>query len=127
MSVLKKECGEKIPERFMRSALLLGREGMSRLFRASVLLFGVGGVGSFAAEALARAGIGCLSLVDADEVSESNINRQLIALGNTVGKKKTSVMKERVLAINPDAEVLEYPLFYTEENASFLIFPHMIM
>lgn len=105
------------PERFGRTALLLGAAGVDRLRRARVLLFGLGGVGSYTAEALARAGIGQITLVDADKVSLSNINRQLIALSSTVGMDKTAVMKARILDINPKAEVTAYPLFYGPETA----------
>lgn len=90
---------------------------MDRLKAARVALFGVGGVGSYAAEALARSGIGALLLVDADEVSLSNINRQLVALHSTVGMKKTQVMLDRILDINPEICVEQAQLFYTAENA----------
>lgn len=103
--------------RTQRTALLLGREPVARLQDAHVAVFGVGGVGSFAAEALARAGVGTLTLVDDDCVSESNINRQLIALGSTVGKPKTEVMAERIRDINPEAAVLCRREFFSEENA----------
>ncbi len=104
-------------EQFVRTAYLLGDEAVERLKRSSVILFGVGGVGSFCAEALARAGIGKLCLVDPDAVSESNLNRQLVALRSTIGRNKAEVMKERIADINPLAEVTAMSLFYLPENA----------
>lgn len=104
-------------EQFVRTAYLLGDEVVERLKRSSVILFGVGGVGSFCAEALARAGIGKLCLVDPDTVSESNLNRQLVALRSTIGRNKAEVMKERIVDINPLAEVTAMSLFYLPENA----------
>ncbi|MBR2155980.1 MAG: ThiF family adenylyltransferase, partial [Clostridia bacterium] len=88
-------------ERFCRTELVLGHEAMERLKNASVAVFGIGGVGSYAAEALARSGVGRLMLVDDDTVAESNINRQLIALTSTVGRQKAIVMRDRALDINP--------------------------
>lgn len=101
---------------FERTELLIGEESLKLLTDSSVALFGVGGVGSYVAEALARCGVGGLMLVDNDTVSESNINRQLIALHSTVGSRKTAVMKERILDINPNCSVTAKNLFYT--NAS---------
>ena len=92
-------------QRFNRMALLTGNDGMQRLQRAHVAIFGLGGVGSWAAEALARSGVGRLTLVDADTVALSNINRQLPALTSTIGQEKTSVMRRRILDINPEARV----------------------
>ena len=103
-------------ERFSRTELLLGEEAMNQLFSARVAVFGIGGVGGYAVEALARAGIGSLDLIDSDTVSESNINRQIIATVNTVGKYKTEVMKERILEINPDAKVTTHNMFYSAET-----------
>ncbi len=91
--------------RFIRTRMLLGDEGMEKLKRSKVILFGVGGVGSYAAEALARCGIGRFVLVDHDEISTSNINRQIHALTETVGRPKVEVMKERMLSIHPEAEI----------------------
>ena len=102
----------------IRSAALLGEGGMQRLFSSTVAVFGVGGVGSYTVEALARSGIGRLILVDADVVDESNINRQLIALHSTVGRDKVEVARERIKDINPDCEVVTYKLFVTPENLS---------
>ena len=104
-------------EQLIRSAFVLGNEAVERLQTKKVILFGVGGVGSFCAEALARIGIGTITLVDPDNVSVSNINRQLIALHSTVGRNKAEVMKERILDINPIANVTALPLFYLPENA----------
>ena len=101
-----------VSEQFIRTALLLGENGVERLRRTSVAIFGIGGVGSFAAEALARAGVGRLLLVDPDAIAESNLNRQLIALHSTIGRNKAEVMRERILDINPDADVTALPLFY---------------
>ena len=89
-------------ERTQRTARLIGREGVEKLRKSHVALFGLGGVGSYAAEALARAGVGELTLVDADEVAVSNINRQLPALVSTVGQKKTDVVSRRLTDINPE-------------------------
>lgn len=104
-------------ERFSRTALLVGENGVERLRKSRVAVFGVGGVGSFTVEALARLGIGHITLVDPDMVAESNLNRQLIALHSTVGKYKVDVAKERILDINPEAEVEALRLFYLPENA----------
>ncbi len=106
---------------FSRSRLVLG-DSIEKLYHAHVAVFGIGGVGSYVVEALARTGVGKLSLVDADTVSISNINRQLVALHSTVGKLKTSVAKERIADINPNAQVFEYPIFFTAENAKEIDF-----
>ena len=95
---------------FSRAELLLGKEGIEKLRKARVAVFGIGGVGSFAAEALARGGVGHLALVDGDVVSLTNINRQLIATQKTIGRRKTSVMAERIHEILPETEVVEYPV-----------------
>lgn len=102
---------------FSRSAMLLGNEGMDRLSRARVAVFGVGGVGSFVCEALCRCGVGTLILFDSDTVAQSNINRQIIATQQTIGRLKVDVMKERILSINPQARVETHAVFYTAENA----------
>ena len=91
---------------------------MARLASSRVAVFGVGGVGGYVCEALARSGVGALDLIDDDEVSVTNINRQIIALHSTVGRKKVDVMRERILDINPAARVTVYPLFYTPETAA---------
>ncbi|MBR3051413.1 MAG: tRNA threonylcarbamoyladenosine dehydratase [Selenomonadaceae bacterium] len=91
--------------RFQRLKLLIGEENFYKLTSATVAVFGVGGVGSFAVEALARSGVGHLVLIDKDDIDETNINRQIHALTSTVGKSKVSVMRERILDINPAAQV----------------------
>ena len=101
---------------FSRSQLLLNKDGMQTLRDSRVILFGVGGVGSYTAEALARSGIGALTLVDSDVVSETNLNRQLIALHSTVGKLKVDVMRERISDISPDCDVKTFPEFVTRDN-----------
>ena len=99
-----------------RAELLVGTAGIQRLKNAKVAVFGIGGVGSYAIEALVRGGIGHLVLVDGDTVSLSNLNRQLIATQKTIGRYKTAVMGERIREIFPDCVVEEYPLYYTAEN-----------
>lgn len=107
---------------FSRAELLLGEEALEKLRSARVALFGIGGVCSFAAEALARGGVGHITLVDGDTVSITNINRQLIALHSTVGKEKTAVMAERIADISPETEVETYPVVYGAENRDLLDF-----
>lgn len=101
-----------------RTALLLGTAALEKLHRAHVAVFGVGGVGGYVCEALARAGVGKLTLVDADTVSLSNINRQIVALHSTVGRLKVEVMRERILDINPDCQVRAVAEFYLPECAA---------
>ena len=107
---------------FSRAELLLGKEKLEKLKKARVAVFGIGGVGSFAAEAIARGGVGHIALIDGDTVSLTNINRQLIALHSTIGKDKTAVMAERIHDICPETEVLEYPVNYTAENKDLIDF-----
>jgi len=107
---------------FSRSEKLLGIKAMEALKKAAVAVFGIGGVGSFTVEALARCGVGNLILTDGDTVSITNINRQLIALHSTVGRKKTEVMKERLLDINPSLNVSIYDCFFCEETADMFDF-----
>ena len=95
-------------KQFMRTELLLGEENMVRLEEARVAVFGVGGVGGYVVEALARTGIGTFDLIDHDTVSESNLNRQIIATYDTVGRLKVDVMKERIHSINPQAKAVSY-------------------
>lgn len=104
-------------EKFLRTGLLLGEEGLNKLKHARVAVFGVGGVGGYAAEALARSGVGTIVLVDKDIISISNINRQIIATTKTIGRRKTEVMKERILDINPDAEVITHHCFFLPDNS----------
>ena len=102
---------------FSRAELLLGKEKLEKLKKARVAVFGIGGVGSFAAEAIARGGVGHIALIDGDTVSMTNINRQLCALHSTVGKPKVEVVKERILDINPNCRVTALQKFYLPENA----------
>ena len=104
-------------KQFSRSELLLGREGMEKLADSCVAVFGVGGVGSYVVEALARSGVGHLVLVDKDDISESNINRQLHATTKTIGQQKNEVMKNRILDINPQMKVDIINDFYLPDNA----------
>ncbi len=103
--------------RFSRTELLIGSDGLARLAKARVAVFGIGGVGSYVVEALARSGIGTLDLIDHDTVALTNLNRQLIATIKTVGRYKADVAKERVLDINPDAVVYVYRTFYMPDTA----------
>lgn len=104
-------------DQFSRTELLLGKEGMEKLRNSRVAVFGIGGVGGHAAEALARSGVGALDLVDSDTISETNINRQIIATLDKVGQYKTDVMKERIALINPEAQVTVYRKFFLPENS----------
>ncbi|MCL6586325.1 MAG: tRNA threonylcarbamoyladenosine dehydratase [Anoxybacillus sp.] len=101
---------------FSRNELAIGKEGLEKLKKATVAVLGIGGVGSFAVEALARSGVGRLVLVDKDDVDITNINRQIHALLSTVGKPKVDLMKERIADINPECEVIALKMFYTEET-----------
>ena len=103
-------------EKFSRTEMLVGNDGMKKLSNAKVAIFGLGGVGSFVCEGLARSGIGNFILVDYDKVDESNINRQLIATVKTIGRYKVDLMKERILDINPDANVEVYKEFYMADS-----------
>lgn len=107
-----------MPDQFSRTELLLGKLAMERLAGCRVAVFGIGGVGGYVCEALARSGVGALDLIDDDKVCLSNINRQIIATNKTVGQYKTDVMKERILDINPDAKVNTYRCFFLPDNAS---------
>ena len=102
---------------FSRTELLLGEERMNRLYQARVAVFGIGGVGGYVCEALVRSGVGSFLLVDNDRVSLTNLNRQIIATEQTIGRLKTEVMKERMLSINPKAEILIRNCFFLPENA----------
>lgn len=105
---------------FCRTKILIGDEGLEKLKNAKVAVFGVGGVGSFVVEALARAGVGSFVLIDKDQVSLSNINRQLIATHKTIGKLKVDVAKERILSINPEAKVETFAEFFMPGNTNIL-------
>ena len=109
-------------DEFSRTELLLGSEAMRKLASCRVAVFGIGGVGGYVVEALARSGVGALDLVDNDTVSESNINRQIIALHSTIGKAKVDVMKERILDINPDCQVKTFQCFYLPETKNLFDF-----
>ena len=106
-----------VEEQFLRTAMLLGEEAIARLQKAHVAVFGLGGVGGYAVEALARGGIGALDLVDNDTVGESNLNRQLFALRSTLGLPKTEAARRRVLDINPGITVKTWELFYSADTA----------
>ncbi len=105
-----------MPDRFQRTEMLLGPEAMHRLKESRVAVFGVGGVGGYVVEALARSGIGALDLIDKDVVDETNINRQIIALGSTIGRPKVEVAAERVKDINPDCVVTMYQIFFLPDT-----------
>ena len=106
---------------FSRTELLLGKEAMQRLEEARVAVFGIGGVGGYVCEALARSGVGALDLVDDDKVCLTNLNRQIIATRKTVGRYKTEVMKERILDINPKAKVEIHNCFFPFEEYDYIV------
>lgn len=101
---------------FSRNELAIGKEGLKKLSESTVAVLGIGGVGSFAVEALARSGVGRLILIDKDDIDITNVNRQIHALLSTVGRPKVEVMKERITDINPACEVIALKIFYTEET-----------
>lgn len=107
---------------FARTELLLGKDAVEKLSHARVAVFGIGGVGGYVCEALVRSGIGKFDLIDDDKVCLTNLNRQIIATRKTVGKYKTDVMKERILDINPDADVTVHNCFFLPENADTFAF-----
>ena len=107
-----------MPDQFSRTRLLLGETAVERLAAARVCVFGVGGVGGFTVEALARAGVGALEIVDADDVDVTNINRQIIATWDTVGQPKVQVMAQRIASINPACRVTTHQCFYLPEERS---------
>lgn len=108
-------------DQFSRTKLLIGEEGVEKLKQSTVAIFGIGGVGSYTAEALARAGVGNLVFVDKDEISVTNINRQIHSTTRTVGLPKVEVMRDRILEINPNANVKIFNEFYSPENAKQMI------
>ena len=108
---------------FSRTELLIGPEALERLHHCKVAIFGIGGVGSYVTEALARSGVGSFVLIDSDVVAASNINRQILALHSTVGRPKVEVMKERILDINPSAHVETLQLFLLPENTAAVLKP----
>ncbi|WP_445490200.1 tRNA threonylcarbamoyladenosine dehydratase [Niallia sp. 03133] len=101
---------------FSRNELAIGKEGLDQLKNSTVAVLGIGGVGSFAAEALARSGVGKIILIDKDDVDITNVNRQIIALLSTVGRPKVEIMQERIADINPKCDVIALKMFYTEET-----------
>lgn len=105
---------------FSRTELLIGAEGIEKLHKAKIAIFGIGGVGSFVVEALARAGVGNFILVDNDKIDLTNINRQIIAIHKTVGKYKVEISKERILEINPNAKIETYQEFFLPESKEIL-------
>ena len=107
----------RVSGQFIRTEMLIGEEGLNALLSSHVCVFGVGGVGGYTVEALARSGVGKIDLVDADTVCESNINRQIIATHKTLGMYKVDAEKERILEINPGCEVNVFRMFYLPENA----------
>ena len=108
-------------EQHSRTVLLLGEEKFEKLQKTHVLIVGLGGVGGYAAEQIARAGVGKLTLIDSDIINESNINRQIIALHSTVGKNKINVLKERLIDINPEIKIHSEKLFISYENIEEII------
>lgn len=111
------ESQKNISDRYSRTALLIGEEGVRKLSSSKVAVFGIGGVGSYAAEALVRAGIGSIELIDDDRICESNINRQLFAACQTIGMLKTEAAAERLLSINPDLKIKTRNTFFLPETA----------
>ena len=106
--------------RFSRTELLIGPEGLKKLKESSVAVFGLGGVGGFAAEALCRAGVGRLIIVDFDDICLTNVNRQIHAMDGTVGRAKAQVMADRMRLISPETAIVPYKDFYSAENSDFL-------
>lgn len=107
--------------RFIRTELVLGAENLKRLHAAEVAVVGVGGVGGYTAEALARSGVGTLILIDHDVVALSNLNRQIVALESTIGRPKVEVLAERIAQINPDCRVIAHQEYYSRESHSRLL------
>ena len=105
---------------FSRTEMLIGTDSLTALKKASVLVCGVGGVGGYAVEALARAGVGNIAVLDSDTIHSSNLNRQILATVDTIGKKKVDVAKDRILSVNPMCNVTTFDMFYLPENADKL-------
>ena len=112
---------------FSRTELLLGKEAMDKLAASRVAVFGVGGVGGYVCEALVRSGVGAFDLIDDDKVCLTNLNRQIIATRKTVGQYKTEVMRDRILEINPKADVRIHKCFFLPENADEFPFDELVM
>ena len=102
---------------FSRTVLMIGEEALEKLQNSRVAVFGVGGVGGYTVEALARSGVGAIDVIDDDKICITNVNRQILATTKTVGKYKTDVAEERILEINPNAKVTKYNMFFTPDNA----------
>lgn len=109
-------------EKFLRTEMLIGKENLQKLKNSHIAVFGIGGVGGFVTEALARTGVGKIDIIDNDTISESNINRQIIATTKTIGKLKVDVMKERLLDINPEIQVNTFDILYLPETADVFDF-----
>ena len=109
-------------EKFLRTEMLLGKEALKKLNSSRVAVFGIGGVGGYALEALVRAGVGEIDIIDSDDVAISNINRQILATVNTVGKKKVDVAEARAKEINPEVKINKHPIFYLPETAHIFDF-----
>ena len=122
MELKGKKTNESLMDKFIRTKMLMGEEAFEKLQSARVAVFGVGGVGGYAVEALARGGIGAIDIIDSDCVAESNINRQILATVDTVGEKKVDVAERRILSIDPDIKVRKFPIFYLPETAHLFDF-----
>ena len=109
---------------FARTSLIFGNDNMEKLYKARVIVFGIGGVGSFVVEALVRSGIGAIDIVDNDKICLSNLNRQLYALNSTIGRDKVDVAEERIHDINPDCKVTKWKTFYMPDTADLFDFSH---
>ena len=109
-------------QKFLRTEMLLGTEAVKKLNKSRVAVFGIGGVGGYALEALVRAGVGEIDIIDSDEVATSNINRQILATTRTVGQKKVDIAEARAKEINPDVKINKYPIFYLPETAHLFDF-----
>ena len=109
-------------QRFQRTEMMLGKEAMERLNKSHVAIFGIGGVGGYVLEALVRSGVGKFTIIDNDVIDITNINRQIIALDNNIGKLKVDAAKERVISINPQVEVFTKPLFVNEDTINEIDF-----
>lgn len=107
---------------FSRTELLIGSDGLEKLSKSRIAVFGIGGVGGYVVEALVRSGLGSIDLIDNDKVALTNLNRQIIATHKTIGKNKVDVAEERIKDINPDVNVTKYNLFFTPENADCIDF-----
>lgn len=105
-------------DKFLRTEMLIGKDNINKIASKKIAVFGIGGVGGYVVEALVRSGVKHIDIYDNDIVSESNINRQIIATTKTVGKLKVDVMEKRILDINPEVEVNKFPIFYLPENAN---------